>query len=172
MYELIDERVEKVLKNISSFSGKNTYIDSVKLANFFGFKVKLSDNMMGTSKVKLIVSEDGNKEIFVNSLYVKASNRISIAECVSYYLLYYDGNGEFSYIANDDDDEKSEYASYFARCLLMPKEQFSKIYESLLEEETYRSVVDDLEIIYLVPNEEILKRIQDIAYIGKRKIKI
>ena len=148
--------------------GNNTNIDIIKLAKIFGFKVYEDKNMSHLALATLEVTKN-KKRIAINSNYTPEAKKYYTDLELSYYLINKKDNAPFS-------DILCEYSldsmtSKLASEILMPSEEFIKIYnETRTEQKLHSKVIETLSKVYKLQENIIDKRVQEILII-KNKVK-
>lgn len=167
---IIEKRAVAVLKAFGYQDEKDTRIDSVKLARFFGFTVE---------EEELLQHEDGNinvriptegencpeeKYIVVNRNRSRVQKRFIITHELSHYLLHY--TGEPLFMHREDKKGKSleeNDADYMAACLLMPARSFKAQYHSLMEYRSHEELIVELGEIFHTSRESVIRRINEVC---------
>ena len=168
MEEITTSIANNVLDMYYNTYGDNTNIDSIKLAKMLGFKVYEDKNMSHLALATLEVTKN-KKRIAVNNNYASESKKYYVALELSYYLINKKDNVPFS-------DILCEYSldsitSKLASEILMPYEEFIKIYnETRTEQKLHSKVIETLSKIYKLPENIIEKRVQQILII-KNKVR-
>lgn len=168
MEEITTSISNNVLDIYYNTYGNNTNIDIIKLAKMFGFKVYEDKNMSPLALATLEVTKN-KKRIAINSNYTPEVKKYYTALELSYYLINKKDNAPFS-------DILCEYSldsmtSKLASEILMPSEEFIKIYnETRTEQKHHSKVIETLSKIYKLPENIIDKRVQEILII-KNKVK-
>lgn len=168
MEEITTSISNNVLDMYYNTYGNNTNIDIIKLAKMFGIKVYEDKNMSHLALATLEVTKN-KKRIAINSNYTPEAKKYYIALELSYYLINKKDNAPFS-------DILCEYSldsmtSKLASEILMPSEEFIKIYnETRTEQKHHSKVIETLSKIYKLPENIIDKRVQEILII-KNKVK-
>ncbi len=168
MEEITTSISNNVLDIYYNTYGNNTNIDIIKLAKMFGFKVYEDKNMSPLALATLEVTKN-KKRIAINSNYTPEVKKYYTALELSYYLINKKDNAPFS-------DILCEYSldsmtSKLANEILMPSEEFIKIYnETRTEQKLHSKVIETLSKVYKLPENIIDKRVQEILII-KNKVK-
>lgn len=168
MEEITTSISNNVLDMYYNTYGNNTNIDIIKLAKIFGFKVYEDKNMSHLALATLEVTKN-KKRIAINSNYTPEAKKYYIALELSYYLINKKDNAPFS-------DILCEYSldsmtSKLASEILMPSEEFIKIYnETRTEQKLHSKVIETLSKVYKLQENIIDKRVQEILII-KNKVK-
>lgn len=163
----IEARAAKVMKAINYEDGKHDYVDSVRLARFFGFEVEESDQLPATEDGCITVSEDAKKKcIIVNDTRSFESKRFIIVHELSHYLLHYMGSETFFRHRENKKGKNMEEndADYLAACLLMPRESFKKYYYDLKQNGKNSSeIITELQRRFRTPRESVERRISEVV---------
>ncbi len=168
MEEITTSISNNVLDMYYNTYGNNTNIDIIKLAKIFGFKVYEDKNMSHLALATLEVTKN-KKRIAINSNYTPEAKKYYTALELSYYLINKKDNAPFS-------DILCEYSldsmtSKLASEILMPSEEFIKIYnETRTEQKLHSKVIETLSKVYKLQENIIDKRVQEILII-KNKVK-
>lgn len=168
MEEITTSISNNVLDMYYNTYGNNANINIIKLAKIFGFKVYEDENMPHLALATLEVTKN-KKRIAINSNYTPEAKKYYTALELSYYLINKKDNAPFS-------DILCEYSldsitSKLASEILMPYEEFIKIYnETRTEQKLHSKVIEKLSKIYKLPENIIDKRVQQILII-KNKVK-
>lgn len=168
MEEITTSISNNVLDMYYNTYGNDTNINIIKLAKIFGFKVYEDKNMPHLALATLEVTKN-KKRIAINSNYTPEAKKYYTALELSYYLINKKDNAPFS-------DILCEYSldsitSKLASEILMPYEEFIKIYnETRTEQKLHSKVIETLSKIYKLPENIIDKRVQQILII-KNKVK-
>lgn len=164
----IEERAVKVLKAIKYDGTQDIYVDSVRLARFFGFEVEEKDSLLATEDGCITVSEDATeKSIIVNNTRSFESKRFIIVHELAHYLLHYMGNGTlFKHRENKKGKSMEENdADYLAACLLMPQDSFKRQYTLLKDSgKNLYEIIDELQKKFCTPRESIERRIDEVVH--------
>ena len=119
--------------------------------------------------ISLLYHTKNKKRIAINSNYTPEAKKYYTALELSYYLINKKDNAPFS-------DILCEYSldsmtSKLASEILMPSEEFIKIYnETRTEQKLHSKVIETLSKVYKLPENIIDKRVQEILII-KNKVK-
>lgn len=168
MEEITTSISNNVLDIYYNTYGNNTNIDIIKLAKMFDFKVYEDKNMSPLALATLEVTKN-KKRIAINSNYTPEAKKYYTALELSYYLINKKDNAPFS-------DILCEYSldsmtSKLANEILMPSEEFIKIYnETRTEQKLHSKVIETLSKVYKLPENIVDKRVQEILII-KNKVK-
>lgn len=168
---MIEDRASKTLKAFRYTDGKDNYVDSVKLARFFGFNVMESSDLPPIEDGSITVSGDGKeKVIVVNNVRSFESKRFIITHELAHYLLHYNGSGKlFMHRENVTGKNLEENdADYLAACLLMPPKSFKSLYDSLQDRSTEGKIAR-LQLVFRTPRESIERRIEEVCNGRKRE---
>lgn len=128
MGDKIEERAQKILEN--HHDGKFP-INPVKIAQLIGYEVLAFDGEKSEfGNVSGIVDHE-NKKIFFNSNEPSTRNRFTIAHEIGHIILHPDQDHvDFrSPFPGGIHEIKEQEANKFAAALLMPKNEFKKIFE-------------------------------------------
>lgn len=161
----IEERAAKVLKAFGYTDG-DIYVDSVRLARFFGFAVEEKDSLPAVEDGSITVSENGKeKSIVVNNVRSIEFKRFIIMHELAHYLLHYKGEQKmFMHRENTKGKSLEENdADYLAACILMPADSFKKQYDLLKREYGRREIVMALQRKFCTPVESIERRIDEVC---------
>lgn len=161
----IEERAERVL-SVYGYNKAEAYIDSVKLAGFFGFRVYQLNDLPESEDGSIYIKEqDDIKEITVNNNRSLEAKRFIIVHELAHYLLHY--KSEVGFLKHRENIKgknlEENDADYLAACILMPEESFKSRYNS------YKKIYsgDNVKIIealkkdFQTPDESIERRIQE-----------
>lgn len=157
----IKERADKVLAAMQYIDGQDFYIDSVRLAAFFGFSVE-EKMLLEHEEGSVNVSDYGaEKYIVINYNRHLENKRFTVACELAYYLLHYTLDNEtFVHCLNEKSQTPEEHdAAYMATCLLMPEKSFAAIYRALKKELSYTNLISALQGYFCVPNGIVERRI-------------
>lgn len=164
--KVIEQRAQKVLAGYQYVDGKDTYVDAVRLARFFGFNIEEKANLPASEDGCITVSNDASeRDIVVNDFRSIEFKRFIIVHELSHYLLHYTGKEElFRHRENTKGKDLEENdADYLAACLLMPHKSFKNQYDLKKRGKTIQEVVDELQQIFLTPRESIERRIEEVC---------
>ena len=125
---------------------KNLY----KLVNEMGFIIKI-DTLEDRILAKLKINNE--KVLILNDLYSSYTKRYAIAYLLGQYILEYKGENIFEIEKNVYNDEKFKSIKYelFACSLLMPEDEFYKIFDKLNKSYSIDQVLDKMEKTFKVP---------------------
>lgn len=169
--------IERYAKNaVARINYNGEMVDIVEIVKKYGFKIltaKMADNTDGFIIVnpgnKMLFHIPGEKFIGFNSEKTIQEKRFIIAHELGHYLLHYQAankDGEMfamrEHIKGKDNNEQD--VDYFAACVLMPKEEFSKKYHMLKrKKESRQEIVKELAKIFVVEEESVDRRIEEIC---------
>lgn len=141
--EDIEKKAHETMEQ-TGLSDSNEPIDAVTIARKLGFKV--GNAVMEDDDDGFIIINDGtddilgiktNKLIGVNSARPLEWKRFIIAHEIAHYVLHYPEVKDKRLYAHRDHakgkNEDENDADFFAACLLMPRELFTKRYDELKE---------------------------------------
>lgn len=167
---IIEQRADRVLEAYGYIDGDNhcVYVDSVRLARFFGFEVRESSELSATEDGYITVSEDATeRNIIVNDNRSIETKRFIITHELAHFLLHYQKNGKFFKHRENVKGKNSEEndADYFAACLLMPKKNFESQYNLLRKNKdfSYERIINELQLKFGTPRESIERRINEVT---------
>jgi len=162
----IEERAGKVLEAFGYKDGESIYVDSVRLARFFGFEVEEKDSLPAVEDGSITVSEDQKeKSIVVNNVRSIEFKRFIIIHELAHYLLHYTGEKKmFMHRENTKGKSLEENdADYLAACILMPAKSFKNQYDLLKKEYNRREIVAALQNRFCTPIESVERRIDEVC---------
>lgn len=137
--EVIEEKANNITDKYLLHNKENGYVDIIKIAQDMGFLIgnaKLSDDSDGfiiiDEKKDEILGLPTNKLIGVNANRSLGWKRFIIAHEIGHYILHFIDNAvkldglyaHREHITGKDEEENK--ADFFAACLLMPKNIFSR----------------------------------------------
>lgn len=170
--EMMKKDIEKSANELLETSGMKGRIpvNTVKLAQYFGFTVgnaTLSDEEDGFI---LINNKTNTRIIGVNRERTAEFKRFIIAHELGHFKMKYN-ESEYKIFAQREkkhgrNDEEND-TDYFAACLLMPREEFKCEYEKQ-KDKSITSIVRELSEIFRVPEESVLRRLQEVDLISLR----
>lgn len=167
------QTIEKIVNDLLVQSGYNdgidAYVDIAKLARFAGFRVGETSLLPFKDDGFISISKDKKKKIIgVNNDRAFEEKRFIVAHELAHYFLHYkdsycgDAIMHREHVKGKNAQEND--ADYFAACILMPKESFSKLYHGLCaKKHTQTQIIDYLQIVFRTPRESIKRRIEEIA---------
>lgn len=162
----IEKRAAKVLNAFGYKDGKDIYVDSVRLARFFGFEVEEKDSLPAVEDGSITVSADcEEKNIVVNNVRSIEFKRFIIIHELAHYLLHYTGE-EKMFMHRENTKGKSleeNDADYLAACILMPAKSFKKQYDLLKQEYGRGEIIMALQRRFCTPAESIERRIDEVC---------
>jgi Predicted Zn peptidase len=175
--ENIEQKASELLSNhnINSSDG----FDVVALAKDMGFYVgnaTLDDNEDGFIAVDTretsILNTGSNKVIGVNSTRDYYTKRFIIAHELGHFILRANeqGDKDIIYAHRESKSERrtdeEQDVDYFAACLLMPKEAFSKKYEELTTKPlSQEETVAALQRVFSAPLKSVERRVEELALV-------
>lgn len=162
----IEKRAHRVLQAYEYDFQEDTYVDSVRLARFFGFDVHETPALPASDDGSVTVSKNEHtieKNIVVNDYRSFEYKRFIIAHELAHYLLHYTGKGDF-FMHRESIKGKSleeNDADYLAACLLMPTETFKKQYQLVKRKRGSQEIIRILQSKFRTPEESIRRRIEE-----------
>lgn len=167
--KIIEEKANKVLRDFNYTGGE---VDIISLVKTYGFIVG-NANLPNDDDGFILVEKGAGNKLNVNSDKIIGVNRkrglfdkrFTIAHEIGHYILN-NGNEQEIFAHRENKKGKCEEENdidYFAACLLMPKEDFTKELKNL-ESLGYREgyIVEFLKEKYKVPPLSVIRRIQEV----------
>lgn len=151
--ENISDITQKIIKDLKSKEFPIPIVKIMKELNFLVGMQELEDNLSGY----IVISEDivkkfgKDKLICVNSKDSLGHQRFTIAHELAHFLFDFNPaqSNEFynTYRTDDVENEKEQRANKFAANLLMPEEEFTKIYNDLCnDDEKFEKLIKYFEV--------------------------
>ena len=151
--ENISDITQKIIKDLKSKKFPIPIVKIMKELNFLVGMQELEDNLSGY----IVISEDivkkfgKDKLICVNSKDSLGHQRFTIAHELAHFLFDFNPvqSNEYynTYRTDDVDNEKEQRANKFAANLLMPEEEFAKIYSDLCnDDEKFEKLIKYFEV--------------------------
>lgn len=176
--DILDYRIDQIKTRLDiAFDTKQYFIkhnkieikkvNTVKLANLFGFEIEESDILPALNDGILYVDND-YKKIIVNKNRSLSNKRCIIMYLLSYYLLHANENEKHIFLQTFDTEEDIKYrdknAEYLARNILIPKEELNKIknyywYPTLCTKIFSVNLKIMCEQLYYLKNSNIVKKL-------------
>ena len=157
--QIIDRIAEEALVKFHYEDGKDIYVDAVRLANFFGFRV-CEEHMPFIQDGR--IENGAHKLIAVNFDRGIESKRLIIATGLSRCFLYADKDAmSIEYGRREERRDVDSATEYMARCLLMPKESFQKEYAILKHRKM--DIAGELRHIFRIPIWAVEKRVDELC---------
>lgn len=166
----IEERAHTVLLALDYDFEEGTYVDSVRLARFFGFDVHETPALPASEDGCVTVSKNEStnaieKNIVINDYRSFEYKRFIITHELAHYLLHYTGKNDFFMHRESMKGKNTEEndADYLAVCLLMPAETFKKQYQLVKPKKTSQEIIRTLQSKFRTPEESIRRRIEEVC---------
>ena len=168
--ELIEAKANEITQKYGTTSGD---IDVIKIARNMGFligEMELKDEEDGFIVVNenedSVLGQSSNKLIVVNSDRDALLKYFVIAHELGHYVLRDNVNEPiFAHRENKKGkNEKENEIDFFAACLLMPRERFKKVYESLnvVYEDNENKLLNELSEYFHAPLLSVARRVEEI----------
>lgn len=173
--KLIEERAKELVADIDF--EKSPYVDIVSIVKKDGFEVTPKEMDIDTTGCIFVNDDEKEKEriIIVNKNFKDPDNeedvifkksRFITAHEYGHFILH-KKDGEPMYAHRDTDhrtEEIEQEADYFARCILMPEEQFRLYYQVLNKfgNDDKKFTIDILSKLFSVTRNKVNLRVEDI----------